>query len=407
MSAFETIDDAVSQFRDQAISFAGRLIATPSVVGDEMAAQEIVASELDRLGFDVARIPIPEAIESVSGSGVPQASYEGRYVVAGRRPGRGRSLLINGHVDVVPAGDSTAWLTHPFVPAIEDGWLRGRGAGDMKGGIAMATLAIEAMLEAEPLAVTGGLSVVSVIEEECTGNGTLAAAHAGVLADAVLIPEPTNLSLLLDGVGVLWAEIVVSGLSTHAQRPGRGRSAIDCTRHLLTVLDGFQRELTVGGRIYALNIGTLYSGDWQSTVPATARLGIRMGFPAEWSIREAEERIRDAISTAAEHEAWLCTNPPHLRLNGFRAEGYAQSVNTPLVHLIRNSHRDVIGTEPEVIVGSATTDARFYVNQFGTPAVCYGPTARNIHGPNEAVEIASIETGARVLARVMARWLAA
>jgi acetylornithine deacetylase len=116
---------------------------------------------------------------------------------------------------VVPA-EAPLWSAPPFRPVRRDGWLQGRGAGDMKGGFALASLALGALQAAAPGWLRGRLSFASVIEEECTGNGTLAAARAGVLADAAVLLEPTDLGLLLGGVGILWAELTVRGLPAHA-----------------------------------------------------------------------------------------------------------------------------------------------------------------------------------------------
>src|SRR5438067_13321715 len=140
------LDEAVDELAEGAFGFLERLVAEPSVVGDEAGAQAVVAAELERVGFDVERIPVPAEIATRPGAGLPLAPYDGREIVVGRLgDGDGRSLLINGHVDVVPAGESGLWSTPPFEPArTADGWLVGRGAGDMKGGFAMALLAIEA-----------------------------------------------------------------------------------------------------------------------------------------------------------------------------------------------------------------------------------------------------------------------
>src|SRR5215470_19624506 len=101
------------------------------------------------------------------------------------------------------------------------GWMTGRGAGDMKGGFAMGLLAVAALRRAMPDSLLGELGFLSVIEEECTGNGTLAACHAGVLGDAAVLLEPTGLALLLGGVGVLWVEIEIDGIGAHAEAADR------------------------------------------------------------------------------------------------------------------------------------------------------------------------------------------
>ncbi|TMK33952.1 MAG: M20/M25/M40 family metallo-hydrolase, partial [Actinobacteria bacterium] len=217
-------------------------MATPSTVGEEHEAQLIVEQELKRLGFEVERISIPEGIGDDPLAGVPQASYAGRYDVVGRTgEGSGPSLLLNGHVDVVPAEQPDLWASPPFEPRRRDDLLFGRGAGDMKGGFAMAMLAVDALTAVDPRAIDGSLLFASVIEEECTGNGTLAAARAGVLADAVLLPEPTGLDLLLAGVGILWLDVVVTGWSAHAEAADRAVNPVDLALRIVERLRGFER----------------------------------------------------------------------------------------------------------------------------------------------------------------------
>src|SRR6516165_7045899 len=172
------LDAAIDDLAAEAFGFIERLVELPSTVGQEDAAQRAVAAELGRLGFETAVLPVPEDIGDDPAAGVPQASYAGRGNVAGHLvQGGGPSLLLNGHIDVVPA-EAALWSTPPFAACRQDGWLVGRGAGDMKGGYALGTLAVAALQAAVPGWLHGRLSFVSVIEEECTGNGTLATARA-------------------------------------------------------------------------------------------------------------------------------------------------------------------------------------------------------------------------------------
>jgi acetylornithine deacetylase len=402
---WDAVDAAINGGLERATSFLEALVAEPSVVGNEAGAQRVVAAELERIGFAVREVEVPDAIEERAGSGVPSLPYAGRPVVVGERGGNGPSLLVNGHVDVVPPGATELWTGDPFTPRRVDGWLHGRGAGDMKAGFATALLAIEALLDAAPEAIAGPLSFVSVIEEEYTGNGTLAAADAGVLADAVLLPEPTNLELMLGGIGILWLELTLHGRSAHAYQPQQGANAVSLALPLLQSLRELEAELNPDGdERHALNIGTFHGGDWQSSVPGVARLGLRIGFPAAWTVAEAQERVIEAIDRAARADRWLADHPPALRFNGFRAEGYDLAEDHELVRELSAAHADVLGSPPAIADGTATTDARIYLNQFGVPAICYGPRVRNIHGIDEAVELASIATGARVLARFLTRY---
>jgi acetylornithine deacetylase len=410
----DQLDVAVTERADAAFSFLERLVAAPSTVGREHEAQEVVEEELKRLGFEVERLAIPDAIAEDPLAGVPQGPYDGREDVIGRLgDGDGPSLLLNGHVDVVPADRPELWTAPPFEPRREGDRLFGRGAGDMKGGFAMAALALDALLAIDPDAVRGRLTFASVIEEECTGNGTLAAARAGVLADAVILPEPTGLDLLVAGVGILWLDVEVAGRSAHAESADRAVNPIDLALRVVGALRGLEREMN--GDIepamrgvahpYNVNVGTFSAGDWPSSVPASATLRIRVGHPTAWSGDEAQARVREAIH--AVDDPWLRDHPVVVRPSGFKAAGYALAPDHPLVTRVASAHEQTHGVRPEAVSLASTTDARLYLNDFDVPAVCYGPTAHDIHGIDESVELTSIVEGARTLARVLAGWFGA
>jgi acetylornithine deacetylase len=412
----DAVDRAIQADAERAFAFLERLVAEPSVVGAEASAQELIAEEMDRLGFAVDRIAIPADIERHEGSGVPLLPYHGRDNVVGvMGPDHGRSLLVGGHIDVVPAEEAAPWSAPPFVPTRRDGWLYGRGAGDMKGGFALISLAIGAITTVEPGAIAGQLRFVSVIEEECTGNGALATCLAGQLADAVVLTEPTGLELLVAGVGILWLEITITGKAAHAQSANRAVNPIDAAIPVIGALRALEREMNERvddpwmegeDHPYNVNVGVIRSGDWASSVPPLARLHVRVGHPTVWTSAEAQERVRVAIETGTRDDQWLSERPPVIRPSGFRARGYALAANDPLIVALADAHASAHGTRPVAVGAGSTTDARYYLNGYDTPAICYGPRATNIHGTDEAVELASIVDGARTLARFVTSWFA-
>jgi acetylornithine deacetylase len=402
------LDEAIVEHEGAAQRLLERLVNAPSLLGDERPAQLVLGAELERLGFEVSWLDIPASIADDPAAGVPPLSYDGRQVVVGRlagaAPASGRSLLLNGHVDVVPAAGP--WSTPPFTATRVDGWLHGRGAGDLTSGLAMAALAIEALLSAagRPQA---DLIVVGVIEEECTGNGTLASVRAGVLADAVIVVEPTDLEVLTSGVGVLWADVTLPGAPGHAESAPSAVSAIDRIPLVLDALRGLAAELNHGldAPRYHVNVGQLSAGDWPSTVPGSADLRVRVGFPREMTVAEAQERLHAAVTGATGTDPWLAEHPPVVRPSGLRAAGYALADDAEVLTALRSAHAEAHGAPPDVVSIDATTDARFYLNDADVPALCYGPRTRGMHGVDEAVELASIAAGARTLARFMAGWM--
>jgi acetylornithine deacetylase len=412
--SFRVLDDVtlerlmreVTARAEDAFSFLERLVSAPSVVGDELMAQLMVTEEFSRLGLEVSRVPIDDDITDDPDAGVPQASYHGRTNVLGTTGSGHPDILINGHIDVVPA-DSLGWATSPWLPTRRGDWLFGRGAGDMKGGIAMATLALDALRTAVPGALERPLAMISVIEEECTGNGTLSALRHGVSGDVVIVTEPTDLGLLVGGTGIVWVDITIQGAGGHAEVADRVEHPLDVGLRLVSVLEEVGRRAARDHRDptfdvlrepYNVNVGLVRAGDWRSSVASLVTLGVRFGHPRAWTTDEAIDVIRDAVAIAIPRDDVNVS----LSATGFRAQGYHLGDEAPLVGAVQAAHAATHGSSPTTHVGGSTTDARFYLNQAHIPALCYGPQARNIHGVNESVNLDSIVAGAQTLAHFIA-----
>jgi acetylornithine deacetylase len=412
------IDGAVRDAADGAIELLRDLVRSRSTLGQEAEAQEILALAVEDAGFAVERLPLTDAIGDDPLAGVPQVPYEGRYDLVGRRPGGGgaRSLLLNGHIDIVPVEDGAGWSAPPFGGLVRDGWLIGRGAGDMKGGFAAGLLALTALDAVRPGWQAGDLTLLSVIEEEATGNGTLAAARAGVLADGVLLLEPTDLEVLLAGIAVVWVDLEWPGRSGHSEAGERSVNPIRLVPRVIDGLDALESAMNEEHRTdpdpafasiehpYHVNIGRFDSGAWGSSVPETACMRVRIGHPGNWTAEDARTRVEAAVREATSSDPWLAEHRPRARLTGVRAERYVQDPDVPLVRGLAAAHAAVHGREPGRGPIRSTTDARYYVNHFGVPAAAYGPRSRNMHGVDEAVELASIVECARTLARFLLSW---
>ena len=404
------VDAAIGRGAELAFAFLERLVAAPSTVGHEAGALEVFAAELAGLGFSIHEVPLDSKIGEDPRAGAVQQVPGPRFEVVGTLgPKSGRSLLLNGHIDVVPAETPERWSSPPFAPRRDGHLLYGRGAGDMKGGFAMGVLALRALLEVHPEFLTGPLSFLAAIEEECTGNGTLSAAIDGVIADSVVLLEPTGLDLLVGGIGILWCDIEVAGVSTHAEAAHQAINPVD----LLTRLTAGLRRWATGlveqfpdpaladvVSPYNLNLGEIRAGDWPSSVPTSATMRLRIGFPRAWTPDDAERAVRAEVAKIAEADGGF-PSAPRVRLSGFRASGYWLDPAHPLARSMALAHADAHGSEPAAYSLGSTTDARIYLNDFGVPALCYGPTAHNIHGVDESVDLDSIVAGARTLARFL------
>jgi len=408
------LDRAIDVHAETAFAFLEALVRAPSVVGSEQAAMDVFANEATSLGLAVRRLPFSnEPVKDARAGITPPAGLltPDRYQVLAATPGDGElHLLLNGHMDVVPAQSPELWTTPPFEPQRRNSRLYGRGAGDMKSGFAIGMLALRALRDVAPdLFATRRLGFLAVIEEECTGNGTLCSIteHRTIASEVVLL-EPTSLGLMLGGVGVLWIDVDVASPSGHGYAAGAEANAIDLGMRLVERLRQWSAELRRSipeptmppeQNPYNVNLGRVQAGDWTSSAPSHASFSVRIGFPRSWTPERAENELRNAIAAFAAEMSFPIL--PRVTLTGFRAKGYLLDRDSRLVRDLSAAHCDAHGTAPLAYTLGSTTDARTYLNDFGIPAVCFGAVAHGMHGIDESVELQSIVDAARTLARFL------
>lgn len=403
-------------FEDQ-VALTAELVRFPSTRGNEHTAQDFMAEQMRRRGLSVDRFRVElDEIRHLPGFSPVDVSYENAYnVVGARRVDRptGRSLILNGHVDVVPTGPLDMWTSPPFEPRQADGWLYGRGAGDMKAGVIACLAALDAIDRAgyRPAA---DIFVQSVVEEECTGNGALACLARGYRADAVLIPEPMEEVLLRAQVGVIWFQVHVRGIPVHVSDAGSGANAIEAAYRLMQKLHELEREWNGRKAQYPLyehvdhpinlNVGRIAGGDWASSVPSWCTFDVRVAvFPGQ-NLDEAKREIEDTIRQASRNDAFLANNPPEIVYNGFEAEGYVLTGGEEQVVALSAAHRAVFGTALSEVASTATTDARFFGLYGDMPALVYGPRAEHAHGFDERVHLDSLRQVTQAMTLFIADW---
>jgi acetylornithine deacetylase len=408
---------AVEAHRADAVSLLQALVAEPSLLGDEASAQALMARQFGDMGLEVREFAIDEdKLRDHPGYSPSIVSYEGRRNVVGLHrpagPVRGRSLILNGHIDVVPVGAERLWSRPPFEPWIAGDKLHGRGAADMKAGIVAYTMAMRSLhrMGYEPAAP---VTLQSVIEEECTGNGALACLVEGYTADAAIIPEPGG-DMMSAQLGVMWMTIDVYGVPVHAAVAQTGIGAIDFAHYLVGKLRELEAEWNRPEHRHSMycqhdhpinfNLGKLSGGEWSSSVSTHCRVDMRLGFypgikPAEVRAR-AEALLRDAH---AAHPAAPSVKV-EVSYQGFQAEGLVVDLQQPSMQQLMQAHRDITGTTVGTRASTATTDVRFFHLYGNIPATCYGPRGANIHGVDEWVSLSSLQQVTAVLALFIARW---
>ena len=237
--------DAVDDAFDRQLETTKQFSSIPSTRGAEGPCQDMMHDLLRERGYEVDdwRINVDDLKDLRGFAPIDHDFSRARTVVGTYRPAReaGRSLILQGHCDVVPAGPLDMWDTPPFSPAVKDGWLYGRGAGDMKSGTIAALYALDA-LRAATLKPTARIHFQSVIEEESTGVGALSTVQRGYRADCCFIPEPTNGKLVRSQVGVIWFRLKVRGKPAHVYEAGIGANAIKAAYHLVQALEVLEEE---------------------------------------------------------------------------------------------------------------------------------------------------------------------
>lgn len=408
---------AVDALFDREIEFLRELTAHPSTRGNEQSAQAFMAGELEKRGMAVDRWRIDvDDIRDMPGFSPVIGNYEDAQNVVGTRRSatrKGRSLILNGHIDVVPEGPLDMWEKPPFEPSIADGWLYGRGSGDMKAGLASNLFALDALRHIG-LAPAADVFFQSVVEEECTGNGALACLQRGYRADAALIPEPFEEKLVTAQPGVIWFQVHLKGRPAHVAYAGSGSNAIEAAIPFIHALRALEEHWNAPDRRTPeyrhvhhpinLNIGKIQGGDWTSSVPAWCVFDVRIAIYPGQDLAAARAEIEATLADAADAGAM-----PEIVYHGFMAEGYALSRDGSAraagsIDALDRAHEAVNGAKLERAAITATTDARFFGLYADTPALVYGPRAEAIHGFDERVELESIRRITGVTALFIADW---
>ncbi len=389
-------------------ALAGDLIAIPSVGGTdaEGAAQRFVAHWLAEHGFDVevSDVGIDRTASGFPGMEVPRDAL---VKVVGRRPGSGSGpdLLLLGHTDVVP-GSRTA-----FRPRWEADRLVGRGASDMKSGLAAMCVAAAAWARSGHR-LCGELVIAPVSAEEDGGAGTFAlladpaSLHLSSLhlapGSAAVIPEPTAGRIVRANAGCLTFRIRLAGRAAHGALRWRGVNPIDSLPVVLRALRDLEaRRCRDAGALfddwplaYPISIGTISGGEWASTVPAdvalTGRYGVRLGESLDDARREFEQALAAVCST----DPWLVDHPPEVSWWGAQFDSAATGSREPIVAALASA-----GAPAATAAVPYGSDLRLLVALGGIPTVQFGPgTPEAAHTEDEWVHWPDVVACARTLA---------
>jgi acetylornithine deacetylase len=387
---------------------------------EEAALQVAVAERLGRLGAEVDQWEPDPAEFDGHPMMPPWHHWRGRPLTVGvlRGAGGGRSLIVNGHIDVVAPGDG--WTGSPFAADVRDGRLYGRGACDMKGGLAAALFALEA-LDACGVELAGDVVFEAVPDEETCAMGTIAAIARGYRADAGLVPEPTRNNLWIATRGLLHGTLTVPGRSAHAEvnqppwQEGGGVNAIQKAMYLLQALNGLSREWAQRDDKRHSLLGTpavhptgIRGGTFISNVPESCKLDLNTTYlPANSDERGygsfPRSEIERTITDAAAADSWLAAHAPSWSW----FTDYPPSEidpGAPIIEVVREAGRE-LGIDVRAEGIDTTYDGALLTRFAETPSPAFGPgDLSRAHAPDEWVGIDELVLSARLYARAIVAW---
>ena len=397
--------------RDRLIDDLETLVRIESITGSEENIADWAAGALLELGLrvEVARSDLERLRDDPAWPGEEMERTTLPIVVGRAGSADGRRLILSGHLDVVPPGDPASWTVDPWGAEIREDRLYGRGACDMKGGVAAILAAVRSLgVDGSLHRLDGELMVVLVPSEEDGGQGILGAIRSGATADMAIITEPSQLDVVVAHAGAITFRLTVPGRAAHASQRREGISALDKLFELTRALEGDERRrneaetdplMTALGLPYPTIIGIVEGGEWASTVldkvVAYGRYGVKLG----QSPAEAEADLRAAIAEACATDGFLRDHPATVEITG----GRFGSARVPSDHPLPTGLADVVervtGRRPALLGEPYGADMQMFVNHGDTPCVIFGPgDVRVAHSADEHVPLDEVETCARVLA---------
>ncbi|MDX6744222.1 ArgE/DapE family deacylase [Actinocorallia sp. A-T 12471] len=394
---------------DAMAELLAELVRIPSVGGSpgEEDVQGFLAGWLRDEGFDVDHwaLPLDRLRASPDFPGM-EAERARAWGLVGRLPGSGggRSLMLAGHVDVVPPGDPSAWRSPPFEPVVRDGRLYGRGACDMKGGLVAQLFALRAL---RGTGLRGDVLVACVVGEEDGGVGAFGLLERGWRADACVIAEPTGLDVVPANAGALTFRLHVTGRSAHAARRDTGVSALEKFVPVFAALRALEarRNADVDPLMrrwplpYAIEVGAVRAGDWSSSVPGDLVAEGRIGVALHEGPADARRALEAAVADACAADPWLAAHPVRVEWwGGQYAAARLPAEDNALLDALTRAHTSVTGRAPATWGAPFGSDLRLLTALGGIPTVQYGPgDIDHAHAPNESVPLTEVLTAAQTL----------
>jgi len=405
----------IEERRDEIANLLLSLVGARSITLDEGPAQAVVERAMRDCGWDVDRWEAtPEEIAPYIVHVGEQERYEGRPNLVARVPGSGsgRSLMLQGHVDVVEPGAPELWSRAPWGERDGDR-IYGRGSCDMKGGVVSMMIARQALAETG-IDILGDVLIATTVGEEDGGLGALSTILRGHRADGVLITEPSERRLVIAQGGSLVFRITVPGKAAHGAARNEGESALE---HFIPIFQDLlewerERNETISHPLYdhlenkfPISVGLVRAGNWASTVPESLVAEGRLGFLPGETIEDMQRQTEERVAAVARKDPWLRDHPPTVEWFGGQFASAEVSPDSELVRSVSRAH-EIVNGEPVVVEGvTYGADMRLFIDIGDMPAVIYGGgDVRLAHAADEYIELSEITRATEAIAVAIADW---
>lgn len=404
------LDEAADELADTVAA----TVRGKSVNGDEGAGTGVFVEWFERNGFEVETKTVDATFRDRFPLLANEADLDRRPNVFGwwRSPASDRPpLVLNGHYDVIPAGDAAAWRHPPFGGDREGGRVYGRGATDMKGPLVAGMFALRALRDAG-VQMPFDVQVQCVMGEESGGLGTLAAIESEPRPAAAVVLEPTEFVVAPGCGGLIQFTISVEGKAIHTAEPWRGVSALE---KLVLV---FERLRELAARRNAelshplfdqlpmkapLAVGTFHAGEWRATVPDRAVMEGRIGLLPGEERADVRKLVEAAVAEVAAADEWLSAHPPRLHWINEGFPAWETPVDDPIVQAFVAGYQ-AAGKQAPVAGVTFGTDAAHFA-AVGVPAVIFGPgSIVDAHQIDESIDEGDLVLGAKIVALSVLRY---
>lgn len=438
----------VNEERKQLIGFLRDLIRIPSPTGEEKTVQMFLRKSLVNMGLKTemwepdlgeifqkypSRVQYPSHWKygAAGGKGLQftdrpslralrssplakKLNYKNRPVMVGAHKGSGdgKSIILNGHVDVFPVERPSDWKYDPWGAQIASGRMYGRGAIDMKGGVAAMIMALKCILDSE-IELKGDVIVETVSDEEASNNGTLACLAKGISADAAIVPEPSGCAIAAGNMGDLLWKMRVCGSGGFLDPKAKSRGAIDKLPMLINALKEFEKEQSSKLKVhpafrgvpsqFMVILGKITGGYFGAASASEVELDGTILFNPYLDIDEVKRLLREKFNVTIQ-DAQFKDFPPELKFWHYD-DSSAIDVNHPFVQTMKMSFREALNREPSPVSFSGGCDLPHLIKLGGIPGVVFGPgTTKEAYAIDESISLEEWTECTKVIGMSILNW---